>query len=65
MSALRGPQNADSIFATYDDRYISRIFCCYILAKIIFYDLIFLQGFYGWVISRWTLEVLYYFVNVK
>ena len=35
------------------------------IMKIIFYELVFLQSFYRWVLSGWISDFLYYFENIK
>lgn len=47
----------------YDKQCVRRIFCYHILMEIVFYELIFLKQFYGFVMGGWSLDILYYFIK--
>ena len=52
---------------TYGEPCYGRILCCYVLIRLIFYYLIFLESFLGcfWLMDGQILHFLYYFLSAK
>ena len=52
---------------TYGEPCYGRILCCYVLIRLIFYGLIFLESFLGcfWLMDGQILHFLYYFLSAK